>query len=209
MISMTSDNITQVIVTLLPIVLSPIIAYFLNWKREEIRISSYKRIFEALRETKHFCLELSEYFRTATKIRLKCSDIKRLVNDDNAIWIIYFLKKMPGYVQYENGVLSHSKRFKDKWYLVWMKRFTNFVSIFGQVIAFGGYVLFSFGLIYLNIKSNIHLGVNILFAIMIIFSAFGFVFASNMKAENEKIDELIDLHAKKENDNEEKNNVCN
>ena len=207
---MTSDNITQIIITVLTIIGSPIFVSFINKKKEDRRVISYKRIFDVLRNTQHYCLELSEYFRTATNIRLKCSDIKKLVDDDNAIWIIYFLKKMPGYVQYENGILKHAKRFKDKWYLPWVKKFNQFVSIFGQAIAFAGYLIFSFGFIYFGIaEEKNHIGISAFFIIMVFVSAFGFVSASKMKAENEKIDELIGLYAKNVNDNEEKNDVHN
>ena len=147
-------DITKIFVAVLTIIGSPIIAFIVNNRKDDRKITAYEKLSKALNDKNHNKLEVSEYFRMATGIRMSYLDIKKLVDDDNSIWIIGFLKRMPGYVSYEDGIFKHTKRFSGQWYLPWIQKFTKYFYISGKYFFGGGYILFSYGLIHFNITNN-------------------------------------------------------
>ena len=58
--------------------------------------------------------EVSKLFEELTGLQYKCSEIINLLNEDNAIWLISILTRIPGLVKYENNILDYTDYFKEE-----------------------------------------------------------------------------------------------
>ena len=184
---------TSIITVVLSVLGSIIVAYISNNKKEERKIQLFEKLSNALSQEKSTKLEVCEYFRLATGLRMNYSDVKSLVDDENSIWLVYFLQKNSGYVQYKDGKLTHTKRFASE-----KKR-----KIFLMVESLQHkYMIYSSGLMYFMSFIALVFAKSpktTILAILILFiSAFSFIYASRNRVKVEKLEELLVLQGENE-----------
>lgn len=191
------ENITQILVATITIIGSPIVSKIINNQKEDRQKVAYEMLVKLLDNGKHYKLIIMQYFRMATGLKMKYDDVIKIINDNDSIWLIDFLRQMPGYVSYENGVFQHNKRFQNSLYLSLIKKVSHLFNIFGTYLSIASYILFSFGFILLNMVEKISAGWNIVFIVSIFFSSYGIVVFRNFQDNNEKLDELLRIHKNK------------
>lgn len=197
MLIMPWENITQIVLAVITIIASPIASKIINNQKEDRQKAAYEMLVKLLDNEKHHKLIITQYFRMATGLKMQYDDIIKIINDNNSIWLIDFLRQMPGFVSYENGVFQYNKRFQNNWYLPWVKKVSNLFNVFGKSLSIAGYLLFSSVFFYLNMIEKISVVWNIVFIILIFFSAYGFVIFRNFQDDNEKLDEFIGIYKSK------------
>jgi len=180
---------TSIITVVLSVLGSIIVAYISNNKKEERKIQLFEKLSTALSQEKSTKLEVCEYFRLATGIRMKYSDIKTLVNDENSIWMIYFLQSRSGYVTYEDGKLTYTKRFdRDKR----RKVFLSFENVTRKMLMYSSGTLYVLSFIAMLFAKNT---VMTIVAILFLFgSALMYVSLSRDGVRTEKLEELLALN---------------
>ena len=108
-------NMSSILIALIPAVASIAAAAIAKSKTEAGIVKLNKKLSKALDNKTSTKYEISELFRQITGIRMNYSDIKEILDDDNCIWLIYFLKKTPGYVKYKEEKLHYAKGFSNSW----------------------------------------------------------------------------------------------
>ena len=182
------ETIIKIVTTLLPIVGSIVVAYITKNHAIDRKAMQYERLNKALNDKNHNKLEVAEYFRMVTGLRMNYSDIKKIIDDENSIWLVYFLQRNSGYVQYDNGKLSHTKRFANE-----KKR--NIFLIFEKWHY--KYMIYSTGTVYIVSAIALLFAKNTAMSIVAILFLFGsalmFVSLSKDRNKVEKLEDLLKL----------------
>lgn len=104
----------SIIVAIITAIASIIVAKIANNKIAERKIMIMEKLSLIMeRDAAHNKFEVSKLFEELTGLQYKYSEIKNILNEDNAIWIIYTLQKIPGYVKYEHNQLVYNNIFKN------------------------------------------------------------------------------------------------
>ena len=134
-------------------------------------------------------LEVCMIFEMLTKLKLSYQDIIKLIKDDNAGLIIYFLKKTPNYVEYKNGVLNYNKDYNDL--LLKIER------PFRKIQEYIFLILFIVATIIFIFSSSIE--EKIIMGIQILILGYGWIDAMRINNYSKKIQEIIDIQGTVQN----------
>ncbi|WP_345971327.1 hypothetical protein WCX72_05560 [Sulfurimonas sp. HSL1-6] len=172
----------SILTTILTVVGSIIVAVISNNKSEERKLLAHEKLSKVIKNDDSTKLEVAALFKAATGIKMTYSDVLKIVDDDNGIWLVHLLSTVPGYVKYENGKLHYTKRFEKSWL---RKLFSLFDKV-GLYFSIFTYFSFSFALIFSSsIEGKIVSG------IFVFTSAFFLIHVLKNKLNAEKAAELI------------------
>lgn len=172
----------EIITTVITVIGSIATAMITNYKYEERKMAILEKLSVALRNESVLKIEITELFRLLTGLRMNYSEIKKIIEDDNCIWLIHILRTTPGYVKYKDGKLHYTEFFRS----IWVRNFYNFIDKISQITSLILYFFFSLLMVFAPTLQAKAISV-----IFLIFSAVLFVQALRNKRYSEKIDELM------------------
>jgi len=173
----------SVITTIITAISAIIIAFLANNKKEERKQNLLKELTILLKDenTKNK-YEVSKIFEFITGLKLSYSDIKKLLNNDNAILIINALEKNPGLVTYKNKKLEYHKNFKPQG----LRKAIHYFEKFSLYISFSIMIISLFVFIFVNT-----IAIKSLSGILFFISIFMWVSALKSIRYNEEIQDII------------------
>lgn len=172
-----------VITTIITAISSIIVAYIANNKREERSLALLHKLSDLTKDETHNKLEISRLFEMITRLKISSSDVKKIIEDENAIWIVYMLKKTPGYVTYENGVLKYSERFKNK-------KIRLGFDIIDSLYLYSSFILMCSSLIIFSFTDVVEQ--KAFFGILLFIFAFSWIYMLRNRSYFKKVKELIE-----------------
>jgi len=106
-------DIGKLIGILISVIGTVAITFFNLSQSKRIRVELLEKLDDSIENgNKHTTCEI---FRLLYGVRMNHSDITTLLNDENAIKIIYALRKTPGMVRYSNGEFIYQEIFDNEW----------------------------------------------------------------------------------------------
>lgn len=172
----------EIITTAITVIGSIATAMITSYKYEERKMAILEKLSISLRHESPLKIEITELFRLLTGLRMNYSEIKKIIEDDNCIWLLHILRTTPGYVKYKNGKLHYTEFFRS----IWVRKFYSFIDKIAQISSLLLYFFFSFAMIFLPTLQGKAISV-----VFLIFSAVWYVQAMRNKRYSEKIDELM------------------
>lgn len=173
---------TEVITTVITVIGSIATAMITSYKYEERKMAILEKLAISLRHESPLKIEITELFRLLTGLRMNYSEIKKIIEDDNCIWLINILRTTPGYVKYKDGKLHYTAFFRS----IWVRKVSSFIDKISQITSLILYFFFSVAMIYSPTLQGKALSV-----VFLIFSAVWYVQSLKNKRYSEKIDELM------------------
>ncbi|RUM93130.1 MAG: hypothetical protein DSZ27_00890 [Thiomicrospira sp.] len=134
---------------------------------------------ELEKDHKHSAMEL---FRLLHGIRMNYEQVKELIANNKSIHIIHVLKKSPGMVQYNDGTLEYTPRFKPKPIQILLKYYNQF-----SMYLYGIGVIAVLVIILISDIKNISGAVITLIALLVFF-----IFSYKEWRFDKMVDGLID-----------------
>lgn len=172
-----------VLTTIITAISSIIVAYIANNKREERNLSLLQKLTELTKNDTHNKFEVSKLFEMTTGLKISYSEIKKIINDENSIWIVHMLKKTPGLVTYQDGVLTYNDRFKNK-----KVRFS--IDLLEQFYLYSSFVLMFISMACFTFSNALEL--KAFFGILLFVFSFAWVFMLRSRGYSKKVKEIVE-----------------
>jgi hypothetical protein len=172
-----------VLTTIITAISSIIVAYIANNKREERILSLLQKLTELTKNDTHNKFEVSKLFEMTTGLKVSYSDIRKIISDDNSIWIIHMLKKTPGLVSYQDGDLTYNDKFKNK-----KIRFS--IDLIEQFYLYSSFILMSASVVLFTFSNSLEL--KAFFGILLFVFTFAWVFMLRSRGYSKKVKEIVE-----------------